>query len=355
MPIRYSISRFRAYSTMLALVSSIASAQAQTLEEAGKLYMSGQLDQLIAQGEASLRKNDQQPILHLFVGRAYADQNRFSEAIPHLEKSRQAPAGTDGVKVWSLGYLGTSYYFTDQPGKAQMALEECVALNNTQNATKYAQRRLQGYQLLPFYAGWKVVETAHLRLHFQSPEQVPDLAQYAAEREQAYQAISQKFPASLAKKIDFYVWNNKADAKPMLQRELGFAVPEAMLLNARQGQTRGHELAHVLVQHSLQPAQRAKLINEGIAVYLDQTSTNRMQRARQFAQGRADVWRLWEHPEEADEAQLYAVGGALLEYLAAHATPEQFRALLKDQRADANRATLGPLVAAFEQELAKPE
>ncbi|WP_073286621.1 tetratricopeptide repeat protein [Hymenobacter psychrotolerans] len=341
--------------SLLAGLIYLPAARAQTSEEAGRLYVSGQLDQLIAQGEASLRKNDQQPILHMFVGRAYADQNRYPEAIPHLEKSRQVPAGSDGVKVWSLGYLGTSYYFTDQPAKAQAALEECVALNNTQNATKYAQRRLQGYQLLPFYAGWRVVETAHLRLHFQSPEQVPDLARYAAEREQAYQAISQKFPASLSKKIDFYVWNNKADAKPVLQRELGFAVPEAMLVNARQNQTRGHELAHVLVQHSLQPTQRTKLINEGIAVYLDQTGANRLQRARQLAQGRADVWRLWEHPEAADEGQLYAVGGALLEYLAAHATPEQLRALLKDQRAEANRAALEPLVAAFEQELAKPE
>ncbi|MBT2556660.1 hypothetical protein J7E24_02605 [Hymenobacter sp. ISL-91] len=249
-----------------ALVAVAGWARAQTTEEASALYLSGQLDQLIAQGETSLRQNDEQPILHLLVGRAYADQHRFNKAVPHLEKSSQVPPGPDGVRAWSLGYLGLAYYYTDHPDQARTALAACVALNSTPNATRYAQRRLQAYQLTPFFAEWKVVETAHLRLHFQSPEQVPALAQYAADRERAYQSIEATFPVPAAKKIDFYVWNNTADSRPVVQRNLGFAVPEYLLVNARQNQTRGHELAHVLVQHSLSPTHHSQLINEGVAV-----------------------------------------------------------------------------------------
>lgn len=341
----------------LALVGSLlrfSSTQAQSPEEAGKLYVSGQLAQLITQGEASLRKDDQQPVLHLFVGRAYADQGHFAEAIPHLEKSCQAPAGTDGIKVWSLGYLGAAYYTTDQVAKAQTMLMECLALNNTPNATKYAQKRLLAYHLTPYYANWKLVETPHLRLHIQAPEQLPDMEQYAVAREQAYQAINQFCGATLSKKLDFYVWQNEAAAQGQLHRELGFAEPALLLVNTLPNQTRGHEIAHVLVYHGLHPTYTTQLINEGVAVYFDQSPTNRLQHARQLTPGRVDVWRLWEHPEEFPSAQVYAIGGALVEYLAAHSTPQQFRALLQDQRAVAHRLPLAKLVAAFEQELATP-
>lgn len=331
-----------------------SSTQAQTPEEAGQLYGSGQLEQLITRGEASLREDDQQPVLHLFVGRAYTDQGRFAQALPHLEKSRLAPAGSDGVKAWSLAYLGTAYYATDQIVKAQAALTECIALNSTQNATKYAQKRLVAYQLTPYYASWKVIETPHLRLHIQAPEYLPNLEQYAAAREQAYHAINQFCEATPSKKIDFYVWQNQAEAHAQLQRELGFAVPALLLVNALPNQTRGHELAHVLVYHGLQPIHTTPLINEGVAVYFDQSTTNRLHRARQLTSGRVEVWRLWEHSEQFPPEQVYAIGGALLEYLAAHRSPEQLRALLQDQRAVANRSQLKKLVAAFEQELAKP-
>ena len=334
---------------------SFSSTQAQTPEEAGQLYGSGQLAQLIAQGEASLRTDDQQPVLLLFVGRACADQGRFADALPHLEKSRQAPAGPDRVKAWSLGYLGTAYYAADKPAKARAALSECIALNSTQNATQYAQKRLLAYQLTPYYARWNVVETPHLRVHIQDSTRLPEAVQYAAAREQAYQAINRFCGATLGKKIDFYLWQDAAEAQRQLGRELGFAQPSLGLVNALVGQTRGHEIAHVLVHHGLRPAHTARLVNESAAVYFDQPATDRLHRARQLAPARVDVWRLWEHPEEFTAEQVYAVGGALLEYLAALSTPAQFRALLHDQRATTHRAPLEQLVAAFEQELSKPQ
>jgi hypothetical protein len=65
--------RFRtSLSTLLLLLLTsftvLAQPSANTL---GQLYMSGQLDAVIAQGENELRTNGEQPLVRMFVGRAY--------------------------------------------------------------------------------------------------------------------------------------------------------------------------------------------------------------------------------------------------------------------------------------------
>ena len=61
---------------------------------------------------------------------------------------------------------------------------------------------------------------------------------------------------------------------------------------------------------------------------------------------------MWEQPNAYSERQLYAVGGALLEYLLAHAPEAQVKQLLREQTPQLGRQLFSQQVADFEKELA---
>lgn len=334
------------------LLLSYQFAGGQSLAVQSHLYEQGRLDEVITLGEKELQRDDKQPAMNLLVGRAYADKKMYAAAIPYLQKSAALAADQAWIKAWSWAYLGPCYYMTQDYAQAKGALDASIGLQATANATAYASKRRRLLQLDDTCASWQVVETEHIRFHFQAPAALAP-ATYAATREQAYQRINQFFGAELVPKINFYVWADPTAARQRLGRELGFANPEWLIINAHQDQTKGHELTHILLQYGLAPTHETQFISEGAAVCFDQTTRNRLQTAQVLLPGPVSVWRMWEHPEEFPEAQVYAVGGALLDYLLANAPAAQVKRLLRDQRPAVGKELFGNLITEFESTLAK--
>ncbi|WP_188813486.1 tetratricopeptide repeat protein [Hymenobacter cavernae] len=329
--------------------------QAQAVvEELGKLYASGQLAAAISLGEKELRTHGEQNGVSMFVGRAYTDKQQFQAAIPYLTRSLTAAGSSPDVQAWSEAYLGTCYYALQDYAKANQAFEHVVAAAATKNVTAYATRRLGMLRAQELAASWRFVETAHYRFHLQAPEHLGSVEEFTAAHERAYERSNRFFQAPLPRKIDYYVWDERALATKMLGQNLGFTVPELLTTHALKGQTKGHETAHVLTFYGLQPSPQTRLINEGIAVCFDQTTRDRMELARQATGGTVDVWQMWEKPQTYSDDQLYPVGGALLEYLLAHSPEADVKQLLREQTPELGRKLFSKQIADFEKELSTP-
>jgi len=342
------------FSALAVFFIGTLSVRSQSVPEAlFQLYGAGQLEAVIARGEQELKAGGEQPVVNLTVGRAYADQDAFQAAIPYLAKSAAAASAAPDVKAWSQAYLGTCYYGLQDYARAKTALEAAVTADATRNATAYASKRLGMLRGRDAAGKWQTLETTHFRFHFQAPKTLGTSPEaFAALHEQAYETNNRFFQATLPRKVDFYVWDDRAEALRVLGQPLGFTQANFLTIHVMRDQTRGHEIAHQLMHFGLRPTQQRPLVSEGIAVCFDQSGANRLQTAQQSSNGPVDVWKMWEQPNGYSERQLYAVGGALLEYLLAHAPEAQVKQLLREQTPQLGRQLFSQQVADFEKELA---
>lgn len=249
------------------------------------------------------------------LGRALTDTRQFNEAVPYLEKTRDAPEGPAWMKAWSLGYLGVCYYTTDRFEDARAALRAAVSLRATKTATNYALKRLARFQMTELYDDWTIRETAHFRFHFQSKTSPEDPDAFCRGREAAYEEINRFFQAQPSKKIDFFVWSDPDSGQKTLNKPVGFADADLCSINSRVNQTRGHEITHILCDHGIRPETKNRLINEGIAVAFDQTDTDRLAAAERIFKPEYTIRHLMENGAEYPEEIIYPIGGALLDYL----------------------------------------
>jgi tetratricopeptide (TPR) repeat protein len=341
---------------LLFLVSILPARSQVTLAELSTLYQQEQLDEVISRGTQALKATDEQPVINLLVGRAYTDKQQFQAALPFLSKSALAASSSADVKAWSQAYLGTCSYALQDYRQAQLAFETVVAAQATRNVTAYATKRLGMLRAQEVATTWSTVETAHFRFHFQQPASIGSTQAYAAAHEQAYEAINKFFQAVLPCKIEYYVWDDRLSARQLLGRDIGFTQAEFMTIHALKNQTKRHEITHLLLEYGLHPRGQSRLITEGVAVYFDQTARNRLAAARQAVgvSSSVDVWKMWEQPQGYSDDQLYAVGGALLDYLAAHTSEAELKRLLQEQTPQLGHQLFSQQVAAFEQELRKP-
>lgn len=105
----------------------------------------------------------------------------------------------------------------------------------------------------------------------------------------------------------------------------------------------------------MKPSYRSRLINEGIAVYFDQTNRYRMKVAQKHLNGQQlEVLNYWENPKTNSDEYHYSVGGALIECLYKHGSAEQMKALLAHQSIESARKIypeFDQIMDAFQQEL----
>ncbi len=327
----------------------------QEYSSVGKLYMQGENDKALELGLDYYKTDSESAELNMLIGRILTDKNQFKEATPYLEKGTSDKNIKNGIQAWSLAYLGTAYFMTDNPEKAKQVLTECIKLNATKNSTASAKKRLNGYLLDNYFVDWKVIETEHFRFHIQDTKVLGDIDKYLERREKAFSNISNFFNAKPTKKIDFYIWSSYKSMKKRLGTEAGFATSKICMVNAHYNQTSGHEIAHVLSDIGIVPSTKTAFINQGIAVYLDQTNRNRMEIARKdLKSSKVDILELWEKPENYPDSYNYTISGAFIEFLLKKGTENQLKQLLKIQtveNAEKVYDNFEELIKEFEKEL----
>jgi tetratricopeptide (TPR) repeat protein len=314
---------------------SVFSLKAQTSKEIWDYYSQRNLEKTVKFGKQALQKDPNNPQINLAIGRALADSKNFKKAIPYLKKGSFNENNADWVRAWSLGYLGVCYYVTDNYKLSKKSLKKCIQLKATKNSIKYAQKRIKLFQMSKIFDSWDIFETENLRIHFQNKNQIKDVKSYISGREEAYQAINGFFKADLYKKIDYFIWNDRNQAKMILGRELGFANSDLCLINSANNQTRGHELTHILLDYGIQPIKKTRFINEGVAVYFDQTNRDRYKIAREsLNQIELNIIDLWDNPEKYPSKYNYTVGGAFIGFLLENGGESKFKKLLANQSSE---------------------
>jgi tetratricopeptide (TPR) repeat protein len=330
--------------TSVLLVSSLlASAQGQNLENLWKLYQHRQYDQVIAEATALLDGDVNQTELNLLLGRAHTDIDRYKDAIPYLDFVVTHDSHNTWRKAWALGYLGTCYYLTGQYDKSKAALEECIEVNATKNATEDAGIKIPLFGFDDFYKPWKVLSSDHFNFHFQNMS-ANDMDTFVARGEDSYEQINSFFQSRMPKKIDFFVWTSKEDEKRILNTDIGFARPDVCIVHSHFDQTPGHEMTHVISNYSTRILRKTGLINEGTAVCFDLSNGNHEQKVKDWikANGKTvslrDLWTNWNiYPTKVS----YPLSGLFVQALIHTFGKTRFIAFFKDQTYENGKLVFG--------------
>lgn len=241
-------------------------AQNPEIQNLFKKLNQGEIDQAINEGLLLLEKDSNNIDLNHIIGRAYFYKGEFDIAIGYLEKSILTDSPKSSTKAWGYNFLGKCYLMKDNLEKAKEYFYKSYNMKATKNVTKSSYFALAGNGLLNFYDNWKKVESEHFIFYFQDS----GIAEYFVKsREKAYDSISNYLNVKLEKKIRYFVWSSRKDAKEVLKRHLGFSRPELYLIHSAYNQTPGHEMTHVISNYTKEIKVKAGLINEGLAVYLD--------------------------------------------------------------------------------------
>jgi tetratricopeptide (TPR) repeat protein len=303
----------------------------QDLAKLWEKYFQKDYNVVLEQAIPLLKEYPSNMELSLLIGRSYTDNNNWNQAIPYLRKVIDNDINRSN-KAWSMVYLGQCYYYKDSIDLAKKYLNSCIRLNATKNSTNNAIDILEYFSISQFYDSWVIIDTNNIRFHFQNPHYNEE---YIKRMSKTYDDLNIFFEAQTPKKIDIYIWENLDEAKTKLKMELAIARFSTVCIHTTYKNTIGHELTHILCFYGLKPKKINNIISEGIAVYFDQTSRDRMKVAQEFLNGKKiNVIDLWTNPSNYSGEHNYPVGGALIDFLMKNGTQDQIKEVLRDQTFD---------------------
>lgn len=290
--------------SIFVLTSLITYGQNPILDDLWKLYQSQDYEKVIEEAKQHIATDSLKLDLNLLLGRTYADKGDFKSAITYLDYTVNNDPNNSWRKAWALGYLGTCHFMLHDYENSRKSTKECFDLNATKNATRYAYKRILLFGFDDFYKDWKIVESDNFRFHFQNMSD-SDIKNYISSREEAFKNINKFFDSELPKKIDFFVWDSKDDAKKLLSADLGFSDPSFCIVHSYFQQTKGHEMTHVISNYSTIMVEKTGLINEGTSVCFDQTNQDIEQIVKDWIKNNdkkitiSEIWTNWkDYPEE---------------------------------------------------------
>ena len=324
---------------------------AQDMEDMKLHFQNREMGKVVEVGKVLLQKHPEDLKVPYLMGRALADLGEFEEAIGYLKETVREDL-PDWMQSWSHAYLGVCYFSTDEYDKAKNHLNTSVALNATKNSTRFAQKMLRRYQMTDYFDDWLLVETDHIRFHIQPKHKLKDVNAYCQSREEAYQEVNQFFEAEPYKKIDYFIWSKPKKAKQIVGKPLGFARSSPCIINSAIRQSRGHEITHILSDHSIQPRVKNRLINEGVAVAFDLSKRDWMELAKEANINKLSIKELMDQGNELPESVVYPIGGAFIEFLLEKKGGDHLKLLLKEQTFEQLIAIYGDdMIRAFEEKI----
>jgi len=316
---------------LLVLICFFVKGQSLREQELSDLYTSGKLVQAIDMAHEYLKSDPENLHYKLILGRALTETGNYNDAIPYLQFA--VDNDNSWKKAWGLSYLATCYYMLSDFEKSESSLNECIKLNATRNSTNnaYGQSSLFGFN--EFFKTWEIIETDNFRFHFQNMR-YPETEKYTTKREAAHKEINGFFKSTLPKKIEFFVWDSRDDARKILRRDLGFAYPDFCIVHTYYAQTVGHEMTHVISNYTSDISKKTSFINEGTAVCFDLSDQNRLKRVKDWIRTndkKIEIKEIWKNENEHFDEILYPLAGLFVHELIEKYGKEKFLEFFKDQ------------------------
>lgn len=331
------------FTSILILSGLISYGQNSAIEDLWMLYDSRDFKSVIDKAKPLLENDTNNLDLNLVLGRTYTEQGYYKDAVQYLEFTVKNDNYNSSRKAWALGCLGTCYFMLQKYDESGISLNACISLKSTKNATNYAYGKSLLFGFNEFYKNWKIVETANFRFHFQDMNDA-EIEKYTSVRELAYKEINGFFRSTLPKKIDFYVWNSREDAKRILGADLGFSKPNFCIVHAHYQQTIGHEMTHVISNYTSEIKNKTRFINEGTAVYFDQSNQDRLKLVKGWISTnnkQITVKDYWANGEKYAEEILYRLSGLFVKELIANFGKDKFLEFFKNQTYENGKLVFG--------------
>ncbi|MCX5797657.1 MAG: tetratricopeptide repeat protein [Elusimicrobia bacterium] len=312
----------------------------------GLLSAAQALDQGRSPYWAALQRDPQDAQANLLYGEGLVDDGAYAKAIPYLQKASALDSHGAWIRAWALNYLGRCYFAAGDYAGSRKALLESARMGATENVTKKSNWYLHLFGMDDLFKTWDVQASEHFIFHFQTPSVLADHADFIKEREDAFAAIAAFFDDTrLPLKIHYFVWNSKADARKSVGFELGFAVPEhGVIQTSFDNETPGHETTHIIAHYFAGAPKRTMLINEGIAVHLNQKHWDNLELARKRwrsdPKGRASIKDLWSG--KPLDSYHYPLAGAFAAHLLQWGGKEKFLNLIRHQSYEDALKIYGP-------------
>ena len=325
------------------LISLITFGQNPQAVQLNKIYMSKNFKQAIVKANEFLKNDPNNIDYKMILGRALTDVGSYKEAIPYLEYTVDNDPDNTWKKAWALDYLGTCYFMQLKYDDSKKALDDCLSLNATKNATNDANGKSLLFGFDKFFTDWEIVESENFRFHFQNMSN-SDIKNYISTRELAFQNINKFFESDLPKRIDFFVWNSREDAKRIINANLGFASPGFCVLHSHYQQTVGHEMTHVISNFSTTIINKTGLINEGTSVCFDQTNQDREQRVKDWIKTnniKISIEQIWANWKDYPDELSYPLSGLFVKALIDNFGREKFIEFFGNQTYDNAKIVLG--------------
>jgi hypothetical protein len=128
----------------------------------------------------------------------------------------------------------------------------------------FAWMNLRRLELYLDHRDWLTYESRHFVFHYApNYSRSRDIATFASARDKAFDQNCAYLKVSLAGKTDFYIYD---------ELDEGFAVPDWNVILADDDQSIGHEMTHIVAYHIAGNRQKSKLLDEGIATWLNQST-----------------------------------------------------------------------------------
>lgn len=303
------------------------------------LFYNRNYEALISETTEILKINSKEPAANSFKGQALVKLGRFDEAKGFLETALENQKDNVAARAFIMLNLGWIYYNEKEISKAADILYSCSKLDVKVSAPRDAHMSLILLGLDSLYSKWNLLETRNIVFHFPPDSRINAKEFFTSSRQIAYEKISNFFNADLKRKIHFYAWNNSTDAENLGLRPLGFCEPEFYITHSAIDQTRGHEIAHIIIRNYLNTEIVNKLIDEGAAVYFDMTDRNRLKAARNIIKergykGEISISKIWQKPADYPDWLIYYAGAAFIEKLVEGESKDKLMELLKNQSYD---------------------
>jgi tetratricopeptide (TPR) repeat protein len=333
---------------LLAAAAALAVAQEGPADRLWDLYQQGRFEDVIREGKVELTTGTPTAQVNLAVGRALVDLQKNQEGLIYLETAARLDPGQTWVYAWAQVYLGLAHFRQDRPDQARIAWIKARDCGATRNATRTAASNLKTLGLDEYFDDWESFTTEHFEFRYSPGLQDFDGVGYARRHEEAYTVISTWFGGGPLERIQFFVWRDKEEATAAGMPPLGFSRPEFHLVHARADQPVGHEMTHVISAHALQPEVVVGLINEGTAVFHDQTGRDQLALAWQAladaaeGQVQVSVAALWEDWSLLPEEISYPLAGAWVSVLITRGGQDKFLKFFRDQSLAHARGVYGP-------------
>ncbi len=291
------------------------------------------------------------------IGELYLKEKAYDSALFYLKLALLADNDSSYASAWAHAYLGVCYLQTRKKKEGVAELNRAVVLSPTIWVRKFAnnildsigQSRPEVVRPKSYIPDWVKIERKNIRFYFQDTIGITNVVwKYMEEQEEAYEYANRVFQAVLPEKLSLYVWNDEQPTNTRF-REFDYVFHRRCFAHVFRPNNGRHQTIQILSFWSwgVESKKARVLIHYGVSVAFDARSFNLYEWARKMMleNNLTDVLEVWDNKKypkrEEKRRKLTAIGGAFVKYLYEKSSPEQFRAIVKNQTVDNAKIVYG--------------